>query len=114
MPGKHPALVIAGMLLLPLLASAPSAASPMHSMKSGYDASKGQGSVEQIARRCRYDKRGRLRCRGVRYRTYRSYNYDPYAYYDYYPRSWGYYGHHHHHHHHGFGHGHGHHHHGHH
>ena len=106
MPGKHPVLFIAATLILPLLAIAPSAAAPMHTMKSGYD-SKVQGSIEQIARRCRYDKRGRLRCRAARYRTYRPYYYDPYAYYDYYPRYWGYYGHHHHH---GFGHGHGHHH----
>jgi len=55
--------------------------------------------VEQVARRCRYDRHGHLSCRKVRHRHYRRYYYDPYADYGYYPRFYGF-GHHHHH---GFG-----------
>jgi hypothetical protein len=105
MQGQRAILFPAATMMLALLASAPSAAAPMQALKSGYDTHV-QGNVEQIARRCRYDKHGRLRCRGAHYRSYRRYYYNPYAYYGYYPRHWGF-GHYNHH---GFGHGHGHHH----
>lgn len=97
-------LFIAATVILPLLAAAPSAAAPLQAVK-GQHANHAEGDVEQIARRCRYDRRGRLRCRGARYRAYRPYYYNPYPYYGYYPQPWGYDFHHHH----GFGHGHGHH-----
>lgn len=104
MQGRYKILYIAAIAMFPLLASAPSTAAPLQTVKGGYG-NHIQGNVEQIARRCRYDRRGRLRCRGARYRVYRPYFYNPYPYYGYYPRSWGYGFHHHH----GFGHGHGHH-----
>lgn len=106
MRGQSTFFLVAAMAVMPLFTVAPSAAAPMQAFERGYA---DQGNVEKIARRCRYDRRGRLRCRGVRYRSYPRYYYDPYAYYGYYPRYYGYgFGFQHHHH--GFGHGHGHHH----
>lgn len=102
MLARNKILLIGAMALFPLLASAPSSAAPLSAANAGYG-NHIEGNVEQVARRCRYDRRGRLRCRGVRYRAYRPYYYDPYTFYGFYPRYWGY-GHHHHH---GFGHGHG-------
>ena len=110
MQGHRTLLFIAAAATVSVFASTPARAATMPALKGAY-AAHNQANVEQVARRCRYDRRGRLRCRGSRYRTYRRYDYDPYGYYGYYPRyyGYGYYGRHHHYHHHGHGHHHGHH-----
>lgn len=92
--------------IAPLFAGASGHAAALPGLKSAV-ADKASSNVERIAKRCRYDRRGRLRCRSVRSRAYpRGYYYDPYADYGYYPRYYGYGHHHHHFRHHGYGHGH--------
>jgi hypothetical protein len=99
MQGQRAFLFIAAAtVMLPLFAAGPSAAATLYTLK-GARADLAQSDVEQVARRCRYESRGRLRCRGAQYRVYPRYYYNPYAYYDYgyYPRFYGF-GHHHGHH----------------
>lgn len=66
----------------------------------------GLSNIETVAKRCRYDRHGRLHCRKAKRYPQRRYYYNPYAAYSfsydyYYPRIYGF-GHHHH----GFSHGH--------
>ena len=105
MQGYRLFLYAAAATTLSLVATGSASAATMGSaLLQGAITEHTRSNVEQVARRCRYDRRGRLRCRGARYRAYRRYYYNPYAYYDYgyYPRFYGF-GHHHHH---SFGHGH--------
>ena len=95
------------------LSGAPASAVPF-TTGTAASANAVERNLEKVARRCGYDRHGRLRCRTARHRADRPYYERPYyanPYYGYYPGYFGYgFGHHHHgfHGHHG-GHHHGHH-----